>query len=178
MEEGGGGEEFADFRNRVSELIKDVVFVVGSSHCFRQMFLSLTGGPGPQEQTVRTPTWDSTEAALFVMQAVAKNILPYVSLIFSITNENIHNPRINSNKLLLNREENDVVPKVVEAILNLPENTHIAVRYTSILLLGELCEWIERHPQSLGKNIIIMVITQLNISFTTIKYVSLFQNQC
>lgn len=44
-----------------------------------------------------------------------------------------------------------MVPKVVEAILNLPENTHIAVRYTSILLLGELCEWIDRHPQSLGK---------------------------
>lgn len=122
VEEGGGGEEFADFRNRVSELIKDVVFVVGSSHCFRQMFSSLTGGPGPQGQPVHTPTWDSTEAALFVMQAVAKNILP---------------------------EENDVVPKVVEAILNLPENTHIAVRYTSILLLGELCEWIDRHPQSL-----------------------------
>lgn len=122
VEEGGGGEEFADFRNRVSDLIKDVVFVVGSSHCFRQMFSSLTGGPGPQGQLVHTPTWDSTEAALFVMQAVAKNILP---------------------------EENDVVPKVVEAILNLPENTHIAVRYTSILLLGELCEWIDRHPQSL-----------------------------
>ncbi|KMQ93334.1 transportin-3 [Lasius niger] len=122
VEEGGGGEEFADFRNRVSDLIKDVVFVVGSSHCFRQMFSSLTGGPGPQGQAVHTPTWDSTEAALFVMQAVAKNILP---------------------------EENDVVPKVVEAILHLPENTHIAVRYTSILLLGELCEWIDRHPQSL-----------------------------
>lgn len=49
------------------------------------------------------------------------------------------------------RKENDVVPKVVEAILNLPENTHIAVRHTSILLLGELCEWINSHPQSLGK---------------------------
>lgn len=48
------------------------------------------------------------------------------------------------------RKENDVVPKVVEAILNLPENTHIAVRHTSILLLGELCEWIDNHPQSLG----------------------------
>jgi transportin-3 len=51
---------------------------------------------------------------------------------------------------LICREENDVVPKVVEAILNLPPNSHIAVRYTSLLLLGELCEWIEKHPQSLG----------------------------
>lgn len=46
-------------------------------------------------------------------------------------------------------DENDVVPKVVEAILNLPENTHIAVRYTSITLLGELCEWIDNHPNTL-----------------------------
>ncbi|GLH15985.1 Transportin-3 [Gryllus bimaculatus] len=107
------GEDFADFRVKVSELIKDVVFIVGSSNCFRQMFLSL------QQTNV---TWHSSEAALFVMQAVAKNILP---------------------------EENEVVPKVVEAILHLPETTHIAVRYTSVLLLGELCEWIEKHPQSL-----------------------------
>lgn len=51
----------------------------------------------------------------------------------------------------MDREENDVVPKVVEAILNLPPNTHIAVRSTSVLLLGELCEWIEKHPHYLGK---------------------------
>lgn len=38
---------------------------------------------------------------------------------------------------------------MVEAILNLPENTHIAVRYTSIMLLGELCDWIENHPETL-----------------------------
>lgn len=44
-----------------------------------------------------------------------------------------------------NSTENQVVPKVVEAILTLPETTHIAVRYTSVLLLGELCEWIEKN---------------------------------
>ncbi|XP_058793421.1 transportin-3 isoform X2 [Phymastichus coffea] len=116
IEDGCG---FAEFRAKVFELIKDVVFVVGSSHCFRQMFSTLTVGIGPQNQA---PTWEMTEAALFIMVAVAKNILP---------------------------EENDVVPKVVEAILNLPENTHVAVKHTSILLLGELCEWINNHPQSL-----------------------------
>ncbi|KAF4521283.1 hypothetical protein B566_EDAN002287, partial [Ephemera danica] len=93
------GEDFSDFRVKVSELIKDVVFIVGSSHCFRQMFLQL------QEPTI---TWDGSEASLFIMQAVAKNILP---------------------------EENDVVPKVMEAILHLPENVHIMVRHTSVLLL-------------------------------------------
>lgn len=61
------GDDFKDFRLKVSDLIKDVVFIVGSSNCFRQMFISLQS-PGV--------TWDSSEAALFIMQAVAKNILP------------------------------------------------------------------------------------------------------
>ena len=30
-------DEFGDFRSRVSELIKDVVFIVGSSACFSQV---------------------------------------------------------------------------------------------------------------------------------------------
>lgn len=61
------GDEFKDFRLKVSDLIKDVVFIVGSSSCFRQMFINLqTSGV----------TWDISEAALFVMQAVAKNISP------------------------------------------------------------------------------------------------------
>nr|XP_023013897.1 transportin-3 [Leptinotarsa decemlineata] len=61
------GDEFKDFRLKVSDLIRDVVFIVGSSSCFRQMFINLQA-PGV--------TWDSSEAALFVMQAVAKNVLP------------------------------------------------------------------------------------------------------
>lgn len=41
------------------------------------------------------------------------------------------------------------MPKVAKAILTLQENTHIAFRYTAILLLGELSEWIDNHPESL-----------------------------
>ncbi|XP_050347277.1 transportin-3 [Nymphalis io] len=106
------GDEFYEFRMKVMELIKDVVFIVGSSSVFRQMFAVLQADL----------PWEQTEAALFIMQSVAKNILP---------------------------EEYEYVPKVVEAILSMPEGTHPAVRKTCILLLGELCEWIERHPECL-----------------------------
>ncbi|CAK1600531.1 unnamed protein product [Parnassius mnemosyne] len=106
------GDEFYDFRMKVMELIKDVVFIVGSSAVFRQMFAALQADI----------SWEQTEAALFIMQAVAKNILP---------------------------DEEEYVPKVVEAILSMPENSHVAVRRTCILLLGELCEWVERHPSCL-----------------------------
>ncbi|GBP87534.1 Transportin-3 [Eumeta japonica] len=111
------GSEFYEFRIKVMELIKDVVFIVGSSSVFRQMFASL------QNEI----SWEQTEAALFVMQAVAKNILP---------------------------EEYEVVPKVVEAILNMPEDdAHPAVRKTCVMLLGELCEWIDTHPECLESSL-------------------------
>ncbi|KAL0881245.1 hypothetical protein ABMA27_002342 [Loxostege sticticalis] len=114
------GDEFFEFRIKVMGLIKDVVFIVGSSAVFRQMFAALHADI----------SWEQTEAALFVMQAVAKNILP---------------------------EEYEYVPKVVEAILSMPENTHIGVRKTCILLLGELCEWIEQHPEALEPSLRVLV---------------------
>lgn len=61
------GDDFKDFRLKVSDLIRDMVFIVGSSNLFRQLFLNLQA-PGV--------TWDSNEAALFIMQSVAKNVLP------------------------------------------------------------------------------------------------------
>ncbi|XP_013416764.1 transportin-3 [Lingula anatina] len=108
-------DDFGDFRARVSELIKDVVFLVGSANCFAQMFDSL------KNQSSET-SWDVSEAALFVMCAVAKFILP---------------------------DENEIVPQVLQAILHLPESAHIAVKYTSVQLIGELSEWIEQHPDVL-----------------------------
>lgn len=42
------------------------------------------------------------------------------------------------------------MPQVVEAILSIQDqSTHIAVKHTSLMLLGELCEWVERHPNTL-----------------------------
>lgn len=62
------------------------------------------------------------------------------------------------------RDENEVIPKVVEAILNMSEQTHIAVRYTAILLIGELCDWIENHPESLEAvlNFLLYALQQKN----------------
>lgn len=104
-------DDFGEFRNRVTELIKDIIYLVGSNVCFRQMFESL-------KNQGANCAWYSTEAALFVMAAVAKNIIP---------------------------TENETVPQVIHTIFAMQNTTHVAVRYTSTRLLGELCEWIERH---------------------------------
>jgi transportin-3 len=73
---------FQDFRFKVSELIKDVIFISSSSNCFKQMFMIL-----------KTPsvTWESSEAALFIMENVARNILP---------------------------EENEIVPQVMMTMIS------------------------------------------------------------
>ena len=43
------------------------------------------------------------------------------------------------------------MPQVVQAVLSIPTSAHIAVRYTTLQLIGELCEWIDKHPQVIGK---------------------------
>ena len=109
------GEDFTEFRGRVVELIKDVVFVVGSSNVFKHMLAHLGG---------TAPTWEATESALFIMQAVARNLVP---------------------------SENESVPQVVESLLNIPSTAHVAVRHTSLRLIGELCEWVDQHPEYLER---------------------------
>lgn len=62
-------DDFYEFRERVQELIKDVVFICGSKLCFQQMAHVL------QAPDV-TKNWNLLEAALFIMQSVAKNLVP------------------------------------------------------------------------------------------------------
>lgn len=106
-------DTFHDFRFKVSELIKDVSFIVRSKKCFQHMF-NILQSPGV--------TWEATEAALFIMECVARN---------------------------LDVKEDKIVPKVIEAILNLPETCHIAIRYTSVNILGQLCDWIAVNTSTL-----------------------------
>ncbi|XP_054715375.1 transportin-3-like [Uloborus diversus] len=137
------GDDFSEFRRRVSDLIKDVVFIIGSSKCFQQMFENLCSQGN-------MATWDTTEASLFIMGAVAKNIVP---------------------------EENRIVPQVIEAILNLPETTHISVRYTSTYLMGELCDWIEKHPQYLDPTLNFLLSCLQKSPLSTVSATAL-QNIC
>ncbi len=88
---------FLVFSARVVDLIKDVVFIAGSSSVFRHMLAQL--------KSEAAVTWETNEAALFVMHAVAKSLHP---------------------------SESEVVPQVVESILSMQENEHVAVKQTSI----------------------------------------------
>ncbi|CAL4145327.1 unnamed protein product, partial [Meganyctiphanes norvegica] len=105
-------DDFYEFRERVQELIKDVVFICGSKLCFQQMSNQL-------QNPETTNNWNVMEAALFIMQSVAKNLVP---------------------------EENEIVPPILEAVLNQPEGIHVQVALTSIQLLSELNEWVACHP--------------------------------
>ena len=122
------GEDFHEFRLRATELIKDVVFIVGSSNVFKHMYGQLTTAAAQHQngsaQQSSQPPWEVTEAALFVMSAVARNILP---------------------------DDEESVPCVVEAVLSLPPTSHPAVRHTAFRLVGELGEWVQNHPGHLER---------------------------
>ena len=61
------GEDFTEFRNRVVELIKDVVFIVGSANVFKHMFAFLA-------TCHQNNSWESSEAALFIMVSLGLGI--------------------------------------------------------------------------------------------------------
>lgn len=48
------------------------------------------------------------------------------------------------------RENNPTLMEVLEQVVLLPESVHLAVRYTSIELVGEMSEVVERNPRFLG----------------------------
>ncbi|KAK6028167.1 CDK-activating kinase assembly factor MAT1 [Ostertagia ostertagi] len=61
--------DFADFRLKVVETVRDVVFVVGTEACVRSMHSMLM-------TCSQSGTWDETEAALFIISTVIGNIIP------------------------------------------------------------------------------------------------------
>uniref|UniRef100_A0A672RLA3 Transportin-3-like n=1 Tax=Sinocyclocheilus grahami TaxID=75366 RepID=A0A672RLA3_SINGR len=129
-------DDFGEFRMRVSDLVKDVIFLVGSMECFSQLYSTLKEG---------NPPWEVTEAVLFIMAAIAKidicNGVCYASSYSLIVTLKCLPP-----PLLVPSENNPTLTEVLEQVVLLPETVHIAVRYTSIELVGEMSEVIDRNP--------------------------------
>ncbi|XP_041326172.1 transportin-3 isoform X1 [Pyrgilauda ruficollis] len=109
-------DDFGEFRMRVSDLVKDLIFLVGSVECFAQLYATLKDG---------NPPWEVTEAVLFIMASIAKSV---------------------------DQENNPTLVEVLEGVVRLPESVHTAVRYTSIELVGEMSEVVDRNPQFLGES--------------------------
>uniref|UniRef100_A0A671QQ94 Transportin-3-like n=1 Tax=Sinocyclocheilus anshuiensis TaxID=1608454 RepID=A0A671QQ94_9TELE len=134
-------DDFGEFRMRVSDLVKDVIFLVGSMECFSQLYSTLKEG---------NPPWEVTEAVLFIMAAIAKSIDPSQLIMKFLLCFN-HESLIVILKclpppLLVPSENNPTLTEVLEQVVLLPETVHIAVRYTSIELVGEMSEVIDRNP--------------------------------
>uniref|UniRef100_A0A3Q1HBG6 Transportin-3 n=1 Tax=Anabas testudineus TaxID=64144 RepID=A0A3Q1HBG6_ANATE len=120
-------DDFGEFRMRVSDLVKDVIFLVGSMECFSQLYSTLKEG---------NPPWEVTEAVLFIMASIAKSL-------------NSHLSKMDDVFCLIHRENNPTLSEVLQQVVLLPENVHMAVRYTSIELVGEMSDVVDRNPRFL-----------------------------
>uniref|UniRef100_A0A670Z9Y9 Transportin-3 n=1 Tax=Pseudonaja textilis TaxID=8673 RepID=A0A670Z9Y9_PSETE len=89
-------DDFGEFRMRVSDLVKDLIFLVGSVECFAQ----------------------GSEFICFLRAPCC-------------------------------RENNPTLVEVLDGVVRLPEAVHTAVRYTSIELVGEMSEVVDRNPHFL-----------------------------
>uniref|UniRef100_A0A8C7M3T3 Transportin-3 n=1 Tax=Oncorhynchus kisutch TaxID=8019 RepID=A0A8C7M3T3_ONCKI len=112
-------DDFGEFRMRVSDLVKDVIFLVGSMECFSQ---------------VATFFWKLQVQMIPV--SVLFNVYSYLLICISFPQG-------------VCVENNPTLTEVLEQVVLLPETVHIAVRYTSIELVGEMSEVVDRNPRFL-----------------------------
>lgn len=103
-------DDAQDFRFRALDVIEDVVFVVGSAECFRQIFQSF------QQQNLQ---WNKLEARLFCMYPMTRFV----------------------------KVADDTPGFVLQMLFDVTPKMHIMVQHTSIVLLGDLSEWIANHKQ-------------------------------
>eukprot|EP00096_Caligus_rogercresseyi_P004041 TRINITY_DN18170_c0_g1_i1.p1 TRINITY_DN18170_c0_g1~~TRINITY_DN18170_c0_g1_i1.p1 ORF type:complete len:931 (-),score=288.65 TRINITY_DN18170_c0_g1_i1:197-2989(-) len=82
-----------------------------------------------------SPSWEVLEASLFLMQSVACHVLS---------------------------SENFVVQRILESILSLPPEIHIAVKNTSVKLVGQLGNWVNGNPEYLDKILNFMLLSLQN----------------
>uniref|UniRef100_A0A803T0V7 Transportin-3 n=1 Tax=Anolis carolinensis TaxID=28377 RepID=A0A803T0V7_ANOCA len=121
-------DDFGEFRMRVSDLVKDLIFLVGSVECFAQVRVK-------------------RKAAAFVLKARMGKLEPssrcfglQLPQLLTAVSDFINTLYLSNNPTLV---------EVLDGVVRLPESVHVAVRYTSIELVGEMSEVVDRNPQFL-----------------------------
>ncbi|VDK43028.1 unnamed protein product [Anisakis simplex] len=134
----GENDDFAEFRLKVSDTIKDVVFIIGTDHCIKSLLLLQMMAV---LQSVSDGTWDEMEAALYVISIVVHNVLS---------------------------SEETIVPCLVESVLHLPNEIHPAVVFTSIQLIGNLVDWLQENKNFQDACIVWLLDKAQNVVFVKV----------
>lgn len=120
-------DDFVEFRHRTIELIYDLVFVIGSLTCFKKLYCTVAG---------QQVAWPDVEAALYVMQAIAK--------------------RIDS------ESDDEVIKQVLQSVVSLPSDSNVLLNHSALKLVGQLSDWINSHCDSL-ENVLAYLVRSLNV---------------
>ena len=120
-------DDFVEFRHRTIELVYDLVFVVGSLTCFKKLYSTIAG---------QQVAWPDVEAALYVMQAIAKRI----------------NPESND----------DVIKEALHSIVSLPSDGNVLLNHSALKLVGQLSDWINSHSDSL-EELLSYIVRSMNV---------------
>ncbi|ODQ81426.1 hypothetical protein BABINDRAFT_159722 [Babjeviella inositovora NRRL Y-12698] len=108
-------DKFKDFRYEMGDVLKDCCVVVGATNALQIPYQQIT-----EILASSSASWQSIEAPLFSMRAMAKEI-PL--------------------------KENKILPAIMNLLVQLPE--HFKIRYATTLVLGRYTQWTAKHPEFL-----------------------------
>ena len=110
-------ENFRHFRHVMGDTLKDCCVVLGTDVCLMTAYGLVTNALSRDPSTV---SWQEVEAPLFSMRSMGAEMDP---------------------------DDENVVPKIVELIPNLPN--HPRIQYATLLLIARYTEWTSKHPDYL-----------------------------
>eukprot|EP01135_Chromosphaera_perkinsii_P001843 Nk52_evm22s211 gene=Nk52_evmTU22s211 len=133
-------DDFALFRNKISDLLIDVTSIIGSWGCLMQLSRPLLmldhqqEGAGSAKMYIDSSVggnWQQIEAVLFSMAAIAPSIKTSESEIVHQLLDYILNTMPTEDKLQITEYVEPALP----------------VQHSSIILVGEFAPWLDEHPQ-------------------------------
>lgn len=111
-------DKFKDFRYEIGDVLKDCCLVIGQYDSLNIPFLKLKSLiENTNNETIK---WQEIECLLFAIRSMAKEI---------------------------NKNENEILPQIMNYLIQLPENPKI--RYAATLVLGRYTIWTSQHPEFL-----------------------------
>lgn len=119
-------DKFKDFRYEIGDVLKDCCAIIGAKDALLIPFTKLQGlienGPlnSNSNSNSNSSRWQDIECLLFSIRSLAKEV---------------------------DKRESDILPQIMNYLVQLPENPK--VRYAATLVLGRYTLWTNEHPEFL-----------------------------
>jgi len=152
-------DELCEFRRKVTEVVRDVVFIVGSAQLFSQVTApqsNTSSAPNPAHAHCSDVRHSQTGQPAAQLGRGRGGTLLHVGChqeCRTVRPFRFRSALALHSTLLLSRssEDEDTVSELLDSLASLPDSARLAVRLSAVRLLGQMADWFAFNANLLGK---------------------------